>query len=188
MPIYGGDEISAIVLDPGSSTLRVGWAGEDTPRGVLPTAFGYVPDEEEGQGSAGNGRRRSTAAEENGTGNGTPRAGADADAMEGVEGGAEEDGGDPADPTTLRGAAKTLARSRMAASAAWKTKIYSEKRKRYLGEMGVNGYRPGMEVASSFNEQGVCECAQRAAWLDIQRAHHDPSRYSVVLAELLRAS
>ncbi|GIJ98965.1 nuA4 histone acetyltransferase subunit [Aspergillus viridinutans] len=37
---YGGDEISAIVLDPGFSTTRAGFAGEDTPKSVIPTYYG----------------------------------------------------------------------------------------------------------------------------------------------------
>jgi actin-related protein 4 len=40
-PGYGGDEISAIVLDPGSYTTRVGYAGEDTPKANIPTFCGY---------------------------------------------------------------------------------------------------------------------------------------------------
>ncbi|KAG8895013.1 NuA4 histone acetyltransferase subunit [Tulasnella sp. 403] len=41
--IYGGDEISALVLDIGSSSTRLGYAGEDTPRCVIPTSYGYIP-------------------------------------------------------------------------------------------------------------------------------------------------
>jgi actin-related protein 4 len=40
-PGYGGDEISAIVLDPGAYTTRIGYAGEDTPKANLPTFCGY---------------------------------------------------------------------------------------------------------------------------------------------------
>ncbi|KAF5847068.1 hypothetical protein GGP41_003284 [Bipolaris sorokiniana] len=29
---YAGDEVSAIVLDPGYSTVRAGFAGEDVPK------------------------------------------------------------------------------------------------------------------------------------------------------------
>lgn len=34
------DEISAIVLDPGYSVTRAGFAGEDTPKSVVPTYYG----------------------------------------------------------------------------------------------------------------------------------------------------
>jgi actin-related protein 4 len=40
-PGYGGDEISAIVLDPGAYTTRIGYAGEDTPKANIPTFCGY---------------------------------------------------------------------------------------------------------------------------------------------------
>ncbi|KAE8226671.1 hypothetical protein CF319_g762 [Tilletia indica] len=35
--VFGGDEVSAIALDLGCSSLRVGWAGEDAPRAILPS-------------------------------------------------------------------------------------------------------------------------------------------------------
>ncbi|KAF8475520.1 actin family [Kalaharituber pfeilii] len=41
---YGGDEISALVLDPGSAWTRAGFAGEDTPKSVVPTDYGVTPD------------------------------------------------------------------------------------------------------------------------------------------------
>ncbi|KAG9045022.1 NuA4 histone acetyltransferase subunit [Tulasnella sp. UAMH 9824] len=41
--IYGGDEISAVVLDVGTSSTRFGYAGEETPRCILPTSYGYMP-------------------------------------------------------------------------------------------------------------------------------------------------
>lgn len=34
------DEVSAIVLDPGFSTTRAGFAGEDTPKSLIPTYYG----------------------------------------------------------------------------------------------------------------------------------------------------
>lgn len=43
--VYGGDDISAIVLDAGSSSTRAGWAGEDTPRAVIPSSYGWIADE-----------------------------------------------------------------------------------------------------------------------------------------------
>ena len=38
------DEISALVLDPGSTWTRAGFAGEDTPKAVIPTDYGITPD------------------------------------------------------------------------------------------------------------------------------------------------
>ncbi|KZM20044.1 NuA4 histone acetyltransferase subunit [Ascochyta rabiei] len=37
---YAGDEVSAIVLDPGYSTTRAGFAGEDVPKSVCPSFYG----------------------------------------------------------------------------------------------------------------------------------------------------
>ncbi|KAK4496898.1 hypothetical protein PRZ48_011347 [Zasmidium cellare] len=39
---YAGDEINALVLDPGSYTTRAGFAGEDTPKAVIPTNYGQL--------------------------------------------------------------------------------------------------------------------------------------------------
>jgi len=36
------DEISALVLDPGYSVTRAGFAGEDTPKSVIPTYYGAI--------------------------------------------------------------------------------------------------------------------------------------------------
>lgn len=41
------DEISALVLDPGYWTTRAGFAGEDTPKSVVPTFYGNVADSKE---------------------------------------------------------------------------------------------------------------------------------------------
>ncbi|KAH0542949.1 NuA4 histone acetyltransferase subunit [Glutinoglossum americanum] len=39
---YGGDEISALVLDPGYSSVRAGFAGEDVPKSVVPSHYGTI--------------------------------------------------------------------------------------------------------------------------------------------------
>ncbi|PPQ79564.1 hypothetical protein CVT25_003446 [Psilocybe cyanescens] len=40
---YGGDEVSALVIDIGSSSIRAGYAGDDTPKAIIPTSYGYHP-------------------------------------------------------------------------------------------------------------------------------------------------
>ncbi|KAI0126413.1 actin family [Xylariales sp. AK1849] len=40
--IYGGDEVSALVLDAGYCYTRAGFAGEDVPKSVLPSFYGSV--------------------------------------------------------------------------------------------------------------------------------------------------
>ncbi|KAB8532591.1 hypothetical protein FH972_025536 [Carpinus fangiana] len=44
-PEYGADEIGAIVLDPGYSVTRAGFAGEDVPKSVIPSYYGHLSDE-----------------------------------------------------------------------------------------------------------------------------------------------
>ncbi|KAJ9151970.1 Actin-like protein 4 [Pleurostoma richardsiae] len=40
--VYGGDEVSALVLDPGYCNTRAGFAGEDVPKSVLPSFYGHI--------------------------------------------------------------------------------------------------------------------------------------------------
>lgn len=43
--LYGGDEIGALVFDPGHHSLRVGYAQEDTPKAEIPSFVGVAPSE-----------------------------------------------------------------------------------------------------------------------------------------------
>uniref|UniRef100_A0A6M2DL07 Putative actin n=1 Tax=Xenopsylla cheopis TaxID=163159 RepID=A0A6M2DL07_XENCH len=43
--ILGGDEIGALVFDPGHHSIRIGYAQEDTPKGELPSYIGVGPGE-----------------------------------------------------------------------------------------------------------------------------------------------
>ncbi|KAJ8749404.1 hypothetical protein K2173_018897 [Erythroxylum novogranatense] len=40
--MYGGDEVSAIVIDLGSHTCKAGYAGEDSPKAVFPSVVGSI--------------------------------------------------------------------------------------------------------------------------------------------------
>ncbi|KAI5660170.1 hypothetical protein M9H77_28963 [Catharanthus roseus] len=40
--MYGGDEVSAIVVDLGSHTCKAGYAGEDAPKAVFPSVVGSI--------------------------------------------------------------------------------------------------------------------------------------------------
>ena len=42
--LYGGDEIGALVMDPGHHSFRVGYAQEDTPKAEIPAVVGVGPD------------------------------------------------------------------------------------------------------------------------------------------------
>jgi hypothetical protein len=35
------DEVSALVIDIGTSSIRAGYAGDDIPKAVIPTSYGY---------------------------------------------------------------------------------------------------------------------------------------------------
>lgn len=39
---YGGDEIQALVLDMGTDTTRAGYAGDDAPKSVFSTSYGFT--------------------------------------------------------------------------------------------------------------------------------------------------
>ncbi|KAI7838059.1 hypothetical protein COHA_008142 [Chlorella ohadii] len=41
-PVYGGDEVNAIVLDIGTYAVKAGYAGEDTPKYVFPSSVGAI--------------------------------------------------------------------------------------------------------------------------------------------------
>ncbi|EPQ59552.1 actin-like protein Arp4p [Gloeophyllum trabeum ATCC 11539] len=41
---YGGDEVAALVVDMGASSLRAGYAGDDTPKAIIPTSYGYITE------------------------------------------------------------------------------------------------------------------------------------------------
>lgn len=41
--LYGGDEIGALVFDPGHHSLRVGYAQEDAPKAEIPAVVGVAP-------------------------------------------------------------------------------------------------------------------------------------------------
>ena len=44
------DEVSAIVVDLGSNTVKAGYAGEDTPKAVFPSAVGWLAKDQESAG------------------------------------------------------------------------------------------------------------------------------------------
>jgi len=41
--MYGGDEVSAVVLDLGTHSVKAGYAGQDTPQHVFPSDVGTCP-------------------------------------------------------------------------------------------------------------------------------------------------
>ncbi|KAH7528086.1 actin-related protein 4 isoform X2 [Ziziphus jujuba] len=65
--MYGGDEVSAIVIDLGSHTCKAGYAGEDAPKAVFPSVVGSIDqmevddpaNAEKNSGSAGESKNNS---------------------------------------------------------------------------------------------------------------------------------
>jgi actin-related protein len=48
--VYGGDEVGALVFDPGHFSMRVGYAGEDCPKSEIPSVVGASVAKEEANG------------------------------------------------------------------------------------------------------------------------------------------
>lgn len=46
LTIIPTDEIAALVLDPGTYVTRSGFAGEDTPKSVIPSNYAFIPQED----------------------------------------------------------------------------------------------------------------------------------------------
>ncbi|GBG64754.1 hypothetical protein CBR_g46712 [Chara braunii] len=70
--MYGGDEVSALVIDVGWNTCKAGYAGEDAPKAVFPSLVGVIEKSGAADGSAaalGNGDVEMGDAEEKRTGN-----------------------------------------------------------------------------------------------------------------------
>ena len=44
--MYGGDEVSAVVIDMGSTCTKAGYAGEDSPKYVIPSSIGVLGGED----------------------------------------------------------------------------------------------------------------------------------------------
>lgn len=42
--MHATDEVSALVLDFGSSSLRAGYAGDDSPKAIVSTSFGFIEE------------------------------------------------------------------------------------------------------------------------------------------------
>ncbi|XP_042017131.1 actin-related protein 4-like isoform X1 [Salvia splendens] len=60
--MYGGDEVSAIVVDLGSHTCKAGYAGEDAPKAVFPSVVGSIDEME--TDDADNANKNSGSAQE----------------------------------------------------------------------------------------------------------------------------
>jgi len=51
--MYGGEEVSAVVLDVGTSFVKAGWAGEDNPKALFTSCIGVGPNNQKEKTDAG---------------------------------------------------------------------------------------------------------------------------------------
>lgn len=63
--LYGGDEIGALVFDPGHFSLRVGYAQEDAPKAEIPAVVGVAPGDSDGTAATNVGMDIETKANNN---------------------------------------------------------------------------------------------------------------------------
>jgi hypothetical protein len=128
------DEVSAIVIDIGTQTTRSGFAGEETPRSVVPTAFGYINLPSSHYQSNSN----SGLAEEDAAGV-SSKADLDGMAVDAPSDRRTPEGNPPnGNESNLNGNGSTVNGNK-------RGKV--EKRF-FMGDQGVNMWREGMEVGS----------------------------------------
>ena len=53
MTMFAGDEVSALIVDVGTTSVKAGYAGEDTPKAVFPSFVGKVKSGKEGEVGGG---------------------------------------------------------------------------------------------------------------------------------------
>ncbi|OCF36416.1 brg1-associated factor b [Kwoniella heveanensis CBS 569] len=162
--VYNGDEVSALVVDFGSYTTRAGYAGEDCPRVICPSFYGYTDSPTNADANANvnsNGEPSNTT---NGNGNGDVDMEGDGSEQK-IEGAAEAtvNGGD-ADARTKAGSG----------------------RRYFVGDDGVGVWRPGMEVGN-FMLDGVVNDPEPAGTLLHHILHNrlsvDPTEHPLMLTE-----
>ena len=49
LTVFCADEVSALVLDIGTSSVRAGYAGDDTPKAIIPTCYGFTEEAPESE-------------------------------------------------------------------------------------------------------------------------------------------
>lgn len=45
LQVYGGDEINAVIIDPGSFVTNIGYSGTDCPQSILPSKYGHFTED-----------------------------------------------------------------------------------------------------------------------------------------------
>ncbi|CDR99164.1 related to ACT1-actin [Sporisorium scitamineum] len=147
--VYGGDEINALVIDAGHSSSRVGWAGEDAPRVVLPSYYGHTSIDDEAIAELESQAAFTASASS---------AAAPADGDETMaDGEAASTSNGNRDAATEEASDHRLKQSR--AKAASKTLRFSvdreKKRRRFVGDNDLNLYRSNLDIAPIFDDDGI---------------------------------
>ncbi|KAJ9475683.1 Actin-related protein 4 [Pseudozyma hubeiensis] len=149
--VYGGDEINALVIDAGHSSSRVGWAGEDAPRVVVPSYYGHTSITDEAIAELESQAAFSAASSS------TIAPAADADESMADGEGASTSNGNSDAAATEEASDNRLNQAR--AKSASKTLRFSvdreKKRRRFVGDNDLNLYRPDFDVAPIFDDDGI---------------------------------
>lgn len=133
--VYGGDDVSAIVIDPGSSLLRAGWAGEDTPRVVDPSSYAWIPSSGDDQAAATQ----------------TPSVAADGDVT--MEDASTEANGEGTNGDSTAAAASEAQDTRTRTAAYLSKRDPSGKfKKRYFGDSELGSFRSGKEISPTVTD------------------------------------
>ena len=126
--IVASDEVSAIVIDIGTQTTRAGFAGEETPRSVIPTSYGYIDHEVDLPNSSSSP---------------TNNAGTN-----GEHAHDRPELSNTAEPTDASGDQ----RMRSASPSGAPSKKKHMERRFFMGDQGVDLWREGMEVGSMMRD------------------------------------
>ncbi|SNX86791.1 probable Actin-related protein 4 [Melanopsichium pennsylvanicum] len=181
--VYGGDEINALVIDAGHSSSRVGWAGEDAPRVVVPSYYGSTPitDEDiaslESQASFLSSAAGSTSA--------APSVDGDIAMAQGAAQGQSAQ----ASTSATEEASDLRLRSSRAKSAS-KTLRFNidrtSKRRRYVGDNDLNLYRPNLDINPIFDDDGILSDSSAFAQLcsfGLDALSANPQEHPLLLTE-----
>lgn len=185
--VYGGDEINALVIDAGHSSSRVGWAGEDAPRVVLPSYYGHTSITDDAIAELES--QAAFATSSSSTVEPTERA----EPVDGDE--TMADGQALSTSNGNSGAAATQEASdhrlrQARAKSASKTLRFSvdreKKRRRFVGDNELNLYRTNLEIAPIFDDDGMLADASAFAQLcsfGLDSLSCDASEHPLLLTE-----
>ncbi|PWN50473.1 Actin/actin-like protein [Violaceomyces palustris] len=167
--IYGGDEINAIVIDAGSSSTRAGWAGEDQPRVLVPSSYAWttITDDEINQIE----QEASYQSPQHANHTTSPPSQAK------VESNGQDQDGD-----TSMAEPESTSPQEPALSLIDK----ETKRRRFVGDNGVNLWKQGLEIATPFDEDGIVSelpAFQSLCSHSLDLLSCDPSEHPLLMTE-----